>query len=236
MNSHETFSSYQGLGDYILVEKEMGNGTFSNLVICTNESCVGNYMVLVVGDSLSLPYFERDIMNVVPNAKIFCFKLIRDLPNRQSVLTEVPIGPTFVLITSYIWDFLRNSLGLDNMKVDVLIEDLSQKKLNLFMLAAGKDLTETFKRKLDYLRTPTLFSVIGVSNETNCAKDDENVIFEPSNIRKAIEDVVMGYADGTYYGLTENSTFVTDTKGVGGPKELVDKLERAFSELLNECK
>lgn len=57
---------------------------------------------------------------------------------------------------------------------------------------------------------------------------------EPSVIRKAIEEVVLDYVDGTWNGITESTTF--SYQSGSGPKDLVDKLERAFIQFMNRSK
>jgi DNA or RNA helicases of superfamily II len=60
--------------------------------------------------------------------------------------------------------------------------------------------------------------------------EEINSNFDPAELRKAIEDVVVGYSDGTYFGITDGSTF---TYCEGGPKKLVDRLEENLNQLLN---
>lgn len=63
--------------------------------------------------------------------------------------------------------------------------------------------------------------------------DDEHKNNELPEVRKAIEEVVSDYADGTYLtGITDSSTFVYGTES--GPKDLVDKLEQTFAKLLTK--
>jgi len=143
MNSFESAVFVnKDLGDtnLLLIEKEMGNETFSSIIISTDESCTDNYKVLVVVHPMMVGFCERDIIESVPNAKINTFTRKHEISNIQSILSEQVAQPSFFILTTYMWKLLKNNREDIDKQFDVLIEEVTRK--DYYMVTAKSNLAK----------------------------------------------------------------------------------------------